>query len=81
MYLTKVSFGDGNGRIGRFIILKQCLENDIDLIAIDDEYSDEYKMALYRAQVTSDSSELINVFKKCQIRLENKLSNYTNLVK
>lgn len=28
-------FQDGNGRIGRFIILKQCLETNIDLIAID----------------------------------------------
>lgn len=36
-------FQDGNGRIGRFIILKQCLETNIDLIAIDNEYSDEYK--------------------------------------
>ena len=27
-------FQDGNGRIGRFIILRQCLENNIDLIAI-----------------------------------------------
>ena len=38
-------FQDGNGRIGRFIILKQCLERNIDLIAIDEEYSDEYKKA------------------------------------
>ena len=34
-------FQDGNGRIGRFIILKQCLESDIDLIAIDNEYEKE----------------------------------------
>ena len=43
-------FQDGNGRIGRFIILKQCLETNIDLIAIDNEYSDEYKENLYKAQ-------------------------------
>lgn len=28
-------FQDGNGRIGRFIILKQCIENNVDLISID----------------------------------------------
>ena len=36
-------FQDGNGRIGRFIILKQCLEANIDLIAIDNMYEKEYK--------------------------------------
>ncbi len=40
-------FQDGNGRIGRFIILRQCIENSIDLIAIDDEYNKEYRKALY----------------------------------
>ena len=43
-------FQDGNGRIGRFIILKQCIERKIDLIAIDNEYSEDYKKALYNAQ-------------------------------
>ena len=39
-------FQDGNGRIGRFIILRQCLETKIDLIAIDDEYNKEYRDSL-----------------------------------
>lgn len=73
-------FQDGNGRIGRFIILKQCIEKDIDLIAIDDEYSDEYKNALYNAQKTNNSDELVNVFKKCQNRLEEKLKHYESLL-
>ncbi len=38
-------FQDGNGRIGRFIILRHCIENNIDLIAIDDEYNKEYRQA------------------------------------
>ena len=45
-------FQDGNGRIGRFIILRQCIENHIDLIAIDNEYNKEYREALYKAQTT-----------------------------
>ena len=73
-------FQDGNGRIGRFIILKQCLESDIDLIAIDNEYKDEFKDALYFAQKTGDSIKLVDVFKKCQERLNEKLKSYNNLL-
>lgn len=73
-------FQDGNGRIGRFLILKQCLESDVDLIAIDNIYSKEYKEALYKAQKTDDISELVCVFEKCQYRLDKKLSSYHDLI-
>ena len=73
-------FQDGNGRIGRFIILKQCLEWNIDLIAIDDKYDDEYRNALYKAQKTGDSDDLVMVFKKCQNRLDEKLEKYKRLL-
>lgn len=73
-------FQDGNGRIGRFIILKQCLEWNIDLIAIDDKYDDEYRNALYKAQKTDNSDDLVTVFKKCQNRLEEKLEKYKSLL-
>lgn len=73
-------FQDGNGRIGRFIILKQCIEKNIDLIAIDNEYSEEYKKALYNAQKTNDSKDLVKVFEKCQYRLNEKLNKYQNLL-
>lgn len=73
-------FQDGNGRIGRFLILKQCLESDVDLIAIDNIYSKEYKEALYKAQKTDDISELVCVFEKCQNRLDKKISSYHDLI-
>lgn len=73
-------FQDGNGRIGRFIILKQCLETNIDLIAIDNEYSDEYKENLYKDQKTGDISGLVHVFKKCQQRLGEKMKDYINTI-
>ena len=73
-------FQDGNGRIGRFIILKQCLEWNIDLIAIDDKYDDEYRNALYKAQKTNNSDDLVTVFKKCQNRLDEKLEKYKSLL-
>lgn len=68
-------FQDGNGRIGRFIILRQCLENNIDLIAIDDEYNKEYREALYKAQTTGELEELVKVFENCQQRLNEKLQS------
>ena len=69
-------FQDGNGRIGRFIMLRQCLENNVDLIAIDEEYNKEYREALYKAQTTENLVPLIEVFKKCQKRLDEKLVDY-----
>lgn len=74
-------FQDGNGRIGRFLILKQCIESNIDLIAIDNEFEKEYKDALYLAQTTDDITNLIEVFEKCQNRLDIKLEEYNNLLK
>ena len=73
-------FQDGNGRIGRFIILKQCIESNIDLIAIDNEYEKEYKEALYKAQKKDDVSFLVDVFSKCQKRLDEKMIDYKNTI-
>ena len=73
-------FQDGNGRIGRFIILKQCIESDIDLITIDNEYEKEYKEALYKAQKTDDVSFLVDIFSKCQKRLDEKMIDYKNTI-
>lgn len=73
-------FQDGNGRIGRFIIFRQCIENNIDLIAIDDEYNKEYREALYIAQTTDNIELLVEVFKKCQIRLDKKIEDYYSVI-
>lgn len=69
-------FQDGNGRIGRYLILRQCIKSNIDLIAIDDEYNKEYKQALYIAQKDNNISLLVEILKKCQTRLDKKLSKY-----
>lgn len=73
-------FQDGNGRIGRFIIFRQCLENNVDLIDIDDEYNKEYREALYKAQTIGTLEELVKVFKKCQKRLDEKLQSYKSTI-
>lgn len=59
-------FHDGNGRIGRFIILKQCLDNDIELIVVNSEYEKEYKEALYIDQTGYAIDALVNIFGKFQ---------------
>lgn len=66
-------FQDGNGRVGRFLILKQCIENEVDLILIDDHYSPEYKQALYEAQSKREYVNLENIIKQCQRLLDEKL--------
>ena len=55
-------------------MLKQCIENCIDLILIDDEYSKQYKEALYRAQTENEYAELKRIFISFQERLNDKLS-------
>ena len=74
-------FQDGNGRIGRFIILRQCILNNIDLIAIDNEFEKEYKGNLYMAQTQNNIKPLIGTFSKCQERLEKKLKGLKEVVK
>jgi len=65
-------FQDGNGRIGRFLLLKQCLENNIDLIAIDEKYNKEYRNSLYESQLNGNYDKLIEIFKKCQEYIKSK---------
>lgn len=65
-------FQDGNGRTGRMILFKQCLDNDISPIVIRDEDKAIYNRALNRAQKDGDISDLVNLFQKCQEKyLEN----------
>jgi Fic family protein len=52
-------FQDGNGRIGRFIYLKQILENRLELKYMNGETSDKYKNAL-KMCIGDDVSPLID---------------------
>ena len=59
-------FQDGNGRVGRMIILKQCLDANITPIIIRDENKAEYYRCLDKAQNQNDFSGLIYYFEKEQ---------------
>lgn len=65
-------FQDGNGRVGRLIMLKQCLESNIHLVAIDEKYNSEYKKALTESQLEGKFDTLENILKNCQKFLEDK---------
>lgn len=59
-------FQDGNGRIGRLIMMKQCIENGVDLIVIDEGNADEYKSWMEIAQTQGDFRLFDEVLRKCQ---------------
>lgn len=59
-------FQDGNGRVGRMIILKQCLDSDIVPIIIRDSEKAQYYRALNKAHNEDDYALLIEFFKQEQ---------------
>ena len=70
-------FQDGNGRVGRFLILKECLKNDLDLIAIDETLEVEYKKALGVSQMTNDFEPLFEVFRDLSELTDIKLKDHS----
>ena len=66
-------FQDGNGRIGRFLMFKQCIESGVDLIVIDDENNDPYKAWLELAQTTGDKRFFYDLLHQCQTRFDAKM--------
>lgn len=49
-------------------------------MAIDDEYNKEYREALYKAQTIGILDQLVQVFEKCQKRLDEKLQSYRSTI-
>lgn len=69
-------FQDGNGRTGRAIIFKQCLDSNILPVIIFDKDKLSYYHCLHKAQVEKDNSDLMNLFKKEQQYLYDKIRYY-----
>ena len=59
-------FQDGNGRTGRAIIFKQCLDSNIVPVIISNDDKTRYYHALHTAQVECDYDDLLNFFKEEQ---------------
>jgi Fic family protein len=59
-------FLDGNGRIGRLIMLRQCLQNNITPFIIDNDTRGEYINALKMYHKTKFASFLVEYCKKLQ---------------
>lgn len=59
-------FQDGNGRVGRMIILKQCLDHNIVPVIIRDIHKAEYNRCLNKAQHEQDYKGLEAYFEKEQ---------------
>ena len=59
-------FYDGNGRIGRLLILKQCLESGIVPFFINEEIKHFYYMGLKEWQSDEKKERLIDVFLSTQ---------------
>lgn len=41
----------------------------------------QHREALYEAQTTGNTAPLVEVFKKCQVRVDEKLLRYTSTIK
>ena len=61
--LTYVSHYDGNGRIGRIILFKECLRNHLVPFIIEDEKKAEYYQCLSYYQQCESIDKLLNFFR------------------
>ena len=66
-----VPFEDGNGRIGRLIMFKECLRNDITPFIIDDKHRSQYLAGL--AAWEDDQTMLMRVVIRAQERFTQQL--------
>ncbi|MDR2568194.1 MAG: Fic family protein [Mycoplasmataceae bacterium] len=71
-------FRDGNGRTGRMICFKQCLENNIIPFIVDEVTRNEYIDAVFIGETKYDYSYLIAYFLKQQKSFLSKYDNFLN---
>lgn len=61
-------FQDGNGRVGRMLLFKECLNNGLIPIIIRDDDKEQYYHALNQAQTCGKYEALVNYFQQEQER-------------
>lgn len=55
-------FYDGNGRVGRLLVLKECLKNDIIPIFVNEKEKIFYYQGLHRLQIENNDEQLFSFF-------------------
>lgn len=68
-------FQDGNGRVGRMIMFRECLYNDIMPFYIEDRNRDFYIRGIKKYQVENEKGYLIDTCLNSQDNYE-KLADY-----
>lgn len=68
-------FQDGNGRVGRLLMYRQCLVNDIVPVLVDDRYRTEYIVAI-RESHAGNFEKLEELFRKFQAEYEEELKQF-----
>jgi hypothetical protein len=63
-------FADGNGRVGRIIMMRECLRNGIDPFLIDDKNHTPYNRGI--ANWSDDKTLLMDTCLKAQARFRRK---------
>ncbi len=63
-------FEDGNGRVGRMLMIKECLRHGIDPFIIDDKHRGEYNRGI--GSWKQNPSALITVAEQAQTRFRNQ---------
>lgn len=69
-------FQDGNGRVGRMILFKECLRNRIIPFVIDDQNKAEYYHALNTAQNQGGLDMLVSLFESEQVKYEKIVKDF-----
>ena len=72
-------FQDGNGRTGRMIIFKQCLDNNYIPVIIKEEDKPLYISALHKAIVDKSFDDLINVFNVSQDKYLSNIRDFLDI--
>jgi Fic family protein len=69
-------FQDGNGRVGRLIMFKECLKNDILPFIIEDEYKQFYYRGL--AEYSTEKGYLLDTCRFAQDKYEKVVDYFVN---
>ncbi|MCD8131555.1 MAG: Fic family protein [Lachnospiraceae bacterium] len=69
-------FQDGNGRVGRILVFKECLRQSFLPVLIFDDTKKDYYQALHHAQQEEDYDELIVYFRQNQDRYRNMVEDF-----